>query len=98
MSSLALIGEGDLIAARVVASGTNEHSLEGESGTNRRSFSAAQKPWFRVQDGRLAEHWATRDDLTAMLQLGIVPPPEAIAKPSPETETRTAHLPGKHSE
>ena len=31
--------------------------------------------WFRVTDGTLVEHWATRDDLTAMLQLGEVRPP-----------------------
>jgi hypothetical protein len=28
-----------------------------------------------VSDGRLAEHWATRDDLLTMLQLGVVKPP-----------------------
>ena len=30
---------------------------------------------FRVADGKLAEHWATREDLVAMLQLGVVQPP-----------------------
>ena len=25
--------------------------------------------------GKLAEHWVTRDDLSAMLQLGLVEPP-----------------------
>jgi predicted ester cyclase len=38
-------------------------------------FSARQTHWFRVADGKLAEHWATRDDLTAMIQLGVVRPP-----------------------
>jgi hypothetical protein len=27
-----------------------------------------------VVDGKLVEHWAIRDDLAAMLQLGVVPP------------------------
>jgi hypothetical protein len=32
--------------------------------------------WFRVEGGKLAEHWATtRKDLVAMLQLGVVQPP-----------------------
>lgn len=38
-------------------------------------FIARQSHWFRVADGKLVEHWATRDDLTAMLQLGILQPP-----------------------
>jgi hypothetical protein len=36
---------------------------------------ACQSHWFRVEGGRLAEHWATREDLVAMLQLGVVQPP-----------------------
>jgi ketosteroid isomerase-like protein len=40
-----------------------------------RRFAARQSRWFRVEGGRLAEHWATREDLVAMLQLGIVQPP-----------------------
>jgi hypothetical protein len=38
-------------------------------------FVARQSHWFRVEDGKLAEHWATREDLPAMLQLGVVQPP-----------------------
>jgi hypothetical protein len=38
-------------------------------------FVARQSHWFRVEGGRLAEHWATREDLVAMLQLGVVQPP-----------------------
>jgi lactoylglutathione lyase len=30
---------------------------------------------FRVEDGRLAEHWACRDDLGLLRQLGAWPPP-----------------------
>ena len=36
---------------------------------------ARQSHWFRVEGGKLAEHWATREDLVAMLQLGVVQPP-----------------------
>jgi predicted ester cyclase len=38
-------------------------------------FAAGQSHWFRVEDGKLAEHWATRGDLVAMLPLGVVQPP-----------------------
>jgi hypothetical protein len=42
--------------------------------TNKR-FVAEQSHWYRVADGKLREHWATRDDLSAMLQLGVIHPP-----------------------
>ena len=35
----------------------------------------AQFPDLHVENGKLAEHWATREDLVAMLQLGVVQPP-----------------------
>ena len=38
-------------------------------------FAARQSHWFRVADATLVEHWATREDLVAMLQLGVVQPP-----------------------
>ena len=38
-------------------------------------FAARQSHWFRIADGKLAEHWATREDLVAMLQLGVLQPP-----------------------
>jgi hypothetical protein len=38
-------------------------------------FASRSSPWFRVVDGKLAEHGATRDDLSAFMQLGIVQPP-----------------------
>ncbi|HEX2742742.1 MAG TPA: hypothetical protein VHM69_20040, partial [Rubrobacter sp.] len=40
-------------------------------------FVARQSHWFRVADGKLVEHWATREDLPTMLQLGIIQPPGA---------------------
>ena len=40
-----------------------------------KGFSAHQSHWFRVEDGKLVEHWATREDLPTMLQLGIIQPP-----------------------
>ncbi len=71
----ALIAEGDLVVARVLSFGTNTGRLNGVMPPTGRSFSARQTHWFRVAGGRLAEHWATREDLPAMIQLGVVRPP-----------------------
>ena len=75
MTIEAIITEGDLVAARVLSQGTNLGKLNGVMPPTGKRFSAHQTHWFRVQDGRLAEHWATREDLPAMIQLGVITPP-----------------------
>jgi predicted ester cyclase len=39
-----------------------------------RSFAITQSHWFRMRGGRVAEHWANRDDLGMGQQLGWNPP------------------------
>ena len=39
-----------------------------------RTFAVTQTHWFRMSDGRVAEHWANRDDLAMGQQLGWNPP------------------------
>jgi predicted ester cyclase len=39
-----------------------------------RSFAVTQTHWFRMRDGKVAEHWANRDDLGMGQQLGWTPP------------------------
>ncbi len=64
----------DLVAVLIASTGTNLGPLNGHLAPTGRRFAARQTHWFRVREGRLAEHWATRDDLSAMLQLGVVAP------------------------
>jgi predicted ester cyclase len=71
----AIVAEGDTVAVRVLSEGTNLGPLNGVVPPTGRRFVARQSHWVRVADGRLAEHWATREDLVAMLQLGVVQPP-----------------------
>lgn len=75
MTIEAIIADGDTVAVRVLSEGTNLGPLNGVVPPTGRRFAARQSHWFRVADGMLAEHWATRDDLSAMLQLGVVRPP-----------------------
>ena len=62
----------DEIIAAIRASAEGE--LEGIAPTGKRVV-AQQSHWFRVVDGKLAEHWAVRDDLSMLQQLGIMPDP-----------------------
>jgi predicted ester cyclase len=71
----AMVEDGDTTAVRIRSEGTNDGPLNGVVPPTGRRFSAAQTHWYRIEDGRLAEHWATRDDLTMLLQLGLVPRP-----------------------
>lgn len=75
MTIEAIVSEGDIVAARVLSEGTNLGMINGVIPPTGKRFAARQSHWFRVEDGKLAEHWATRDDLSAMLQLGMIQPP-----------------------
>ncbi|HEV2686260.1 MAG TPA: ester cyclase [Actinomycetota bacterium] len=69
-----VVAEGDSLVARVLTEGTNLGKLGGVIPPTGKRFSARQSHWYRVHDGKLAEHWATRDDLSAMMQLGVLAP------------------------
>jgi predicted ester cyclase len=75
MTIEAIIAEGDTVAVRILSEGTNLGSINGVVPPAGKRFSAHQSHWFRVADDKLVEHWATREDLLAMLQLGIIQPP-----------------------
>ncbi len=75
----AIVAEGDLVACRILTEGTNLGPFNEMIPATGKRFSARQSHWFRVADGKLAEHWATREDLPAMIQLGIVRPRRTTA-------------------
>ena len=75
MTIEATIAEGDTVAVRILSEGTNLGSINGVVPPTGKRFSARQSHWFRVADDKLVEHWATREDLPAMVQLGIIQPP-----------------------
>jgi predicted ester cyclase len=43
-----------------------------------RTFAMSQSHWFRLEGGRIVEHWANRDDLGMGRQLGWIPPSPAF--------------------
>jgi predicted ester cyclase len=72
------------VATRGTMTGTHEGELMGVAPTGE-VVAAQQSHWFRVVDGTMAEHWAVRDDLDMLQQLGVIPEP---AQPGEADPTR----------
>jgi predicted ester cyclase len=66
------IADGQTVALRGTMTGTHEGELMGIAPTGKR-VAAQQSHWFRVEVGKLVEHWAVRDDLSMLHQLGVLP-------------------------
>lgn len=82
MTIESMVEEGDLVVALVRSEGTEYWQAPWDPATHWAPHQRRQSHWVRVADGRLAEHWATREDLPAMMQLGVIAlpgPPEPPA-------------------
>ena len=80
------VQDGDLVVVHATMSGrqTGPFVAYGPDGgiaavfpPRGRRFAVTQTHWFRMRDGRVAEHWANRDDLGMGRQLGWTPPTPA---------------------
>jgi steroid delta-isomerase-like uncharacterized protein len=69
-----VISEGDRVAVRDVFRGTHEGDFMGIPSTGNRVEMQAIHI-YRLEGGRLAEHWVARDDLGMMRQIGVIPTP-----------------------
>ena len=69
------IAEGDRVVVRWTNSGTHVGEFLGVPATNR-PFSIAGIDIYRVQDGKLAEHWHVVDMYAQLIQLGLLPAPQ----------------------
>jgi predicted ester cyclase len=65
--------DGDTVAVRGTCTATHEGELWDIPPTGKRFAAQQQSHWFRVSEGKVAEHWAVRDDLSMMRQLGVMP-------------------------
>jgi predicted ester cyclase len=78
--------DGDLVAVNSTMNGrhttpwvvyTEDGSVDAVFPPTGRTFAMTQSHWFRMQDGRILEHWANRDDLGTARQLHWIPPSPA---------------------
>jgi predicted ester cyclase len=90
---LDIVAEGDSVVARTKVTGTHKGTgtlpvngglLVGVPPTGKR-YEAQHIHWFKLRDGKIVAHWANRDDVGMMQQLGLLPAPkrpEAIGTPA----------------
>jgi predicted ester cyclase len=72
-TSLRLVAEGDLVVCHNRWSGTyGGTTFRGVPTPSGKRFSVEHIHIYRIAEGRIAEHWVVRDDLTMMQQLGAV--------------------------
>lgn len=78
-----VVQDGDLVVVYATMSGrqTGPFASYGPDGELKvvfppqgRQFAVTQTHWFRMRDGKVAEHWANRDDRAMGEQLGWTPP------------------------
>ena len=73
-----VVAEGDRVSAWVVWTGTNDGPYDGRPPThNKLRFTTAD--FFRIADGKIAEHWDVVNVLPRMIALGLIQPPAASA-------------------
>jgi predicted ester cyclase len=71
------VGAGDWVVHRLLVTGTfqgkwREHGLDDVLPTGR-PHEVIQIHMFRIVGGKITEHWAARDDLGMLRQLGVLP-------------------------
>jgi hypothetical protein len=81
-----LVVEANLVAARLVVSGTHLGDFMGMPPTGR-SFTVQHMHMYRVEVGTVAEHWACRDDLGQLAQLGLLSVPGPGDNSGPDTRS-----------
>ena len=77
------VADGNLVAVNSTMNGrhvtpwafyTEDGAVDTVFPPTNKTFAVTQSHWFRIEDGRIIEHWANRDDLGMGRQLGWIPP------------------------
>ena len=80
------VTDGDLVVVNSTMNGrhvapwviyTEDATVDTVFPPTNKTFAMTQSHWFRIEDDRILEHWANRDDLGMARQLGWIPPTPA---------------------
>jgi predicted ester cyclase len=80
------IADGNLVAVNSTMHGqhvgacalyTDDATVDSVFPPTGKTFAITQSHWFRIEAGRIIEHWANRDDMGMAKQLGWIPPTPA---------------------
>jgi steroid delta-isomerase-like uncharacterized protein len=74
-----MFAEGDAVITKKTFAGTNENEFMGVPATGRR-VTLQYVDIMRVRDGRITEHWNVLDQLSWMIQLGLIPDPSGASE------------------
>jgi predicted ester cyclase len=93
LTQVEVFAEGDWVISRDIFKGTfkNKAAVPHHGGLlmthepTGKSFTAQHIHLFKIENGLITEHYATRDDVEMYQQLGVLPPAPAFA-PSTNTE------------
>ena len=99
------IADRDLVAVNSTMNGrhvapwavyTDDGAVDTVFPPTNKTFAMTQSHWFRVEDGRITEHWANRDDIGTAKQLGWIPPtPIYLVKMAQAKRRATRSLPSQ---
>jgi len=93
-----VVADGNLVAVNSTMSGrhvapfavyTPDGAVDTVFPPTGKTFAVTQSHWFRIQDGKVVDHWANRDDLGQAKQLGWVPPTPAYLFRMARAKSRT---------
>lgn len=73
-----LVAEGNKVVARTTMTATHTGDFFGIRPTGY-AVTLAGVHILRLDEGRIAEHWGSNDDLGLLRQLGVIPDPSAAA-------------------
>jgi steroid delta-isomerase-like uncharacterized protein len=73
------VAQGDRVIVRIRLTGTHNGTFRTKEATGKKIDVRAVR-WFRMVDGKIAEHWALVDTLALFRQIEMLPPAPGPAK------------------